>query len=91
MRKVLGASISGITLLLSRDFVKLVILSFAIASPVAWWLMHSWLQNYTYRVNIGWLVFVITGLMSLGIAVATVSYQAIKAALSNPVISLRAE
>jgi putative ABC transport system permease protein len=91
IRKVLGASISGITLLLSRDFVKLVILSFVIASPIAWWLMHSWLQNYTYRVNIGWLVFVITGVMSLGIAVATVSYQAIKAALSNPVISLRAE
>jgi ABC-type antimicrobial peptide transport system permease subunit len=91
IRKVLGASVSGITLLLSRDFVKLVIISFAIASPVAWSLMHSWLQNYTYRVNIGWIVFVITGLLSLGIAVATVSFQAIKAALSNPVTSLRAE
>ncbi len=91
IRKVLGASVSGITLLLSRDFVKLVIISFVIASPVAWWLMHAWLQNYTYRVNIGWLVFAITGLLSLGIAIATVSYQAIKAALSNPVVSLRAE
>jgi ABC-type antimicrobial peptide transport system permease subunit len=91
IRKVLGASVSGITLLLSRDFVKLVIISFVIASPVAWWLMNSWLRNYTYRVNIGWLVFVITGLASLSIAIFTVSFQAIKAALSNPVVSLRAE
>ena len=91
IRKVLGASVSGITLLLSRDFVKLVVISFVIASPVAWWLMNSWLRNYTYRVNIGWLVFVITGLVSLSIAIFTVSFQAIKAALSNPVVSLRAE
>jgi putative ABC transport system permease protein len=91
IRKVLGASVSGITLLLSRDFVKLVGISFIIASPIAGWLMHSWLQNYTYRVNIGWTVFVITGALSLGIAIATVSFQAIKAALSNPVVSLRAE
>ena len=91
IRKVLGASVSGITLLLSRDFVKLVVISFVIASPVAWWLMNSWLRNYTYRVNIGWLVFVITGLASLSIAIFTVSFQAIKAALSNPVVSLRSE
>jgi hypothetical protein len=88
---VLGASVSGVTLLLSRDFIKLVLISFFIASPVAWWLMHNWLQNYTYRINIGWLVFAITGAVSLAIAVATVSSQAIKAALSNPVVSLRAE
>jgi putative ABC transport system permease protein len=91
IRKVLGASVSGITLLLSREFIKLVIISFVIASPVAWWIMHSWLQDYTYRVNIGWLVFLITGIFSLVIAIATVSFQAIKAALSNPVNSLRAE
>jgi len=91
IRKVLGASVSGITLLLSRDFVKLVAISFVIASPVAWWLMHKWLQDYTYRVNIGWLVFAVTGVLSLVIAVATVCFQAIKAALSNPVVSLRAE
>jgi ABC-type antimicrobial peptide transport system permease subunit len=91
IRKVLGASVSGITLLLSRDFVKLVVISFVIASPVAWWLMQSWLKNYTYRISIGWLVFAIAGGMSLLIAIATVSYQAIKAALSNPVVSLRAE
>jgi putative ABC transport system permease protein len=91
IRKVLGASVSGITLLLSKDFVKLILISFGIASPVAWRLMHSWLENYTYRVNIGWLVFVITGLLSLGIAIATVSFQAVKAALSNPAISLRSD
>jgi ABC-type antimicrobial peptide transport system permease subunit len=91
IRKVLGASVSGITLLLSKDFIKLVALSYLIASPIAWWMMHSWLQSYTYRVNIGWLVFVVTGTLSLSIAVLTVSYQAIKAALSNPVVSLRAE
>jgi ABC-type antimicrobial peptide transport system permease subunit len=91
IRKVLGASVSGITLLLSKDFIKLVALSYLIASPVAWWMMHSWLQSYTYRVNIGWLVFVVTGTISLSIAILTVSYQAIKAALSNPVVSLRAE
>ncbi len=91
IRKVLGASVSGITMLLSKEFVKLVIISFVIASPFAWWFMHSWLQNYTYRINIGWWVFVITGVLSLTIAVATVSFQAIKAALSNPVVSLRSE
>jgi putative ABC transport system permease protein len=91
IRKVLGASVSGITMLLSRDFVKLVVISFVIASPLAGWIMHSWLENYTYRVNIGWWVFVIAGLLSIGIAMATVSFQAIKAAVSNPVVSLRAE
>jgi ABC-type antimicrobial peptide transport system permease subunit len=91
IRKVLGASVSGITVLLSKEFIKLVLISFVIASPVAWWLMNSWLQNYNYRVQIGWLVFAITGGLSLLIAVVTVSYQAIKAAVSNPVVSLRAE
>jgi ABC-type antimicrobial peptide transport system permease subunit len=91
IRKVLGASVSGITMLLSKDFVKLVIISFAIASPFACWLMHTWLQNFTYRINIGWWVFAITGATSMMIAVATVSFQAIKAALSNPVVSLRPE
>jgi len=91
VRKVLGASVSGIAMLLSKDFLKLVLISFAISSPIAWWVMHSWLENYTYRVNISWWVFVITGLLSMLIAVATVSFQAIKAALSNPVISLRSE
>lgn len=91
IRKVLGASVSGISALLSKDFLKLVIVSFAIAAPIAWWAMHSWLQNYAYRVSINWWVFALTGLVTLLIAVLTVSFQAIKAALANPVKSLRTE
>jgi ABC-type antimicrobial peptide transport system permease subunit len=91
VRKVLGASVAGITALLSADFLKLVIISFMIASPVAWWCMHTWLQHYTYRVSINGWIFVVTGLLSMLIAIATVSYQAVKAALANPVKSLRAE
>ena len=91
VRKVLGASISGITTLLSKDFLKLVMISFVIASPVAWWMMHTWLQNYPYRVTIQWQVFVFAGMLSFLISIITVSYQAIKAALANPVKSLRTE
>lgn len=91
VRKVLGASVSAISALLSKDFLKLVIISFAIASPVAWWAMHSWLQNYPYHITINWWVFALTGLLSMLIAIITVSYQAIKAALANPVKSLRTE
>jgi ABC-type antimicrobial peptide transport system permease subunit len=91
VRKVLGASVATITALLSKDFLKLVIISFVIASPLAWWAMHSWLQNYPYRVSISWWIFALTGLLSMIIAVATVSYQSIKAALANPVKSLRSE
>ncbi|MFT3702540.1 MAG: ABC transporter permease [Agriterribacter sp.] len=91
VRKVLGASITGITTLLSKDFVKLVIISFVIAAPLAYWLMHVWLQQYEYRVGIEWWVFVFACLLSVAIAILTVSYQAIKAALSNPVKSLRTE
>jgi ABC-type antimicrobial peptide transport system permease subunit len=91
VRKVLGASVTGITTLLSKDFLKLVMLSFIIASPVAWWMMEQWLQDYPYHVNIGWQVFAIAGLLSFIISVATVSYQAIKAAVANPVKSLRTE
>ena len=91
VRKVLGASVTSITALLSKDFLKLVIISFIIASPVAWWMMHSWLKSYAYRVNISWWVFVITGLLSIMIALLTISFQAIKAAIANPVKSLRTE
>jgi putative ABC transport system permease protein len=91
VRKVLGASVTTIATLLSKDFLKLVFISFVIASPVAWWLMHAWLQNYEYRVNISWWIFALTGIICLLIALITVSYQAIKAALANPVISLRSE
>ncbi|MEP6846231.1 MAG: ABC transporter permease [Panacibacter sp.] len=91
VRKVLGASVAGIATLLSRDFLKLVIVSFIIAAPVAWWAMSAWLQNYTYRVNISWWVFVMAATLSIVIAIITVSFQAIKAAVANPVRSLRSE
>ena len=91
VRKVLGASVAGIVNLLSRDFLRLVVISFFIAAPIAWWAMHKWLQAYPYRVSIQWWVFVMAGLLSMGIAVATVSWQAIRAALANPARSLRSE
>ena len=91
VRKVLGASVFSITSLLSKDFLKLVIVSLLIASPVAWWAMDKWLQNYTYHINIEWWVFAGAGLLSVLIALATVSYQSIKAAIANPVKSLRTE
>jgi len=91
IRKVLGASVAGITALLSKEFVKLVIVSFFIAAPVAWWGMDKWLQHYTYRVDIAWWVFALAGLLSVAIALLTVSYQSVKAALTNPAKNLRTE
>jgi putative ABC transport system permease protein len=91
VRKVLGASVTGITTLLSKDFVKLVIISFIIAAPLSYWSMYKWLQGYEYRVSIQWWVFAVACFLSVAIAILTVSYQAIKAALANPVKSLRTE
>jgi putative ABC transport system permease protein len=91
VRKVLGASVTGITALLSKDFLKLVMVSFLIASPVAWWLMHVWLRQYPYHVSIQWQVFLFAGLLSFLISVITVSHQSIKAAIANPVKSLRTQ
>jgi len=91
VRKVLGASVRGIVTLLSKDFLKLVLISFLIASPVAWWIMSKWLQSYSYRVDISMWVFIMAGCMSASIAFITVSFQAIKAAVANPVKSLRTE
>jgi len=91
IRKVLGASVNSLAKLLSREFLKLVCLSCIIAFPVAWWALHAWLQNYQYRTNIHWLVFLMAGVMALFIAVLTVSYQAIKVAIINPIKSLRTE
>lgn len=91
VRKVLGASVSGIASLLSKDFIKLLAISCVIAFPVAGWIMHSWLLNYQYRIEISWWIFLIAGLVAILIALATVSFQAIKAALVNPVKSLRTE
>lgn len=91
VRKVLGASVVGITTLMSGDFVKLVVFSFIIASPIAWYAMSQWLKNYSYRINIPLWVFALAGVLSVLIALITVSYQAIKAAVANPVKSLRSE
>ncbi len=91
IRKVLGASTQGVVLLLSKDFIKLVVISLLIASPVAWYFMNKWLQDFAYRINISWWVFAIAAIMALSIAFVTVSFQAIKAAIANPVKSLRTE
>ncbi len=91
VRKILGASVTGITTLLSKDFLQLVAISCVVAFPVAWWIMHSWLQNYKYRIEIRWWIFLAAGVSALLIALVTISFQSIKAALTNPVKSLRTE
>jgi putative ABC transport system permease protein len=91
IRKVLGASTGGIIRLLSRDFVRLVAIAFVIATPVAWWAMHQWLQAFVYKVTIAWWMFALAGLSAIVIALCTVSFQAIKAAVVNPVKGLRSE
>ncbi len=91
IRKVLGASVTGIVNLLSFDFLRLVLISLLIASPLAWYFMHNWLQDFAYRISVSWWIFIVAGLIALFIALVTVSFQAIKAALANPVKSLRAE
>ena len=85
VRKVLGASVLNLWGLLSRDFVVLIIISLIIASPLSYWFMHNWLQNYTYRSDISWWIFAATAFGAIGITLLTVSYQSIKAALANPV------
>jgi putative ABC transport system permease protein len=91
IRKVLGASVSGIVQLLSKDFLRLVLIAIVIATPVAWWAMHKWLQNFAYKIDISWWMFAIAGLLAIAIALFTVSFQAIKAAITSPVKSLRTE
>src|SRR6188474_145245 len=91
IRKVLGASVTGIVRMLSKDFLKLVLIATAVAFPVAWWLMHTWLDDFAYRIDIGWWVFVVAGIAALLIALLTISFQSIKAAIANPVKSLRTE
>ncbi len=91
IRKVLGASVQNVLLLVSKDFLSLVGIAFIISVPVAWWAMHSWLQDFAYRVNIHWWVFIIAGAIAISISVLTISIQAIKAAVANPVASLRSE
>jgi putative ABC transport system permease protein len=91
IRKVLGASVTGIVGLLSKDFLKLVIIAMLIATPIAWYGMNKWLQAFAYKINISWWMFALAGLMAIFIALFTVSFQAIKAALANPVKSLKTE
>lgn len=91
IRKVMGASVSNIINLLSKEFLKLVIISFFIAAPVAWFFMHKWLADFAYRTDIGWWVFAMAGLLAILIAVITISFQAFRAAVANPVKSLRTE
>ncbi|MFT3934367.1 MAG: ABC transporter permease [Chitinophagaceae bacterium] len=91
IRKILGASIAGITALLSKDFIKLVGIAIVIASPVAWWAMNKWMQNFAYHISISWWMFVAAGALALLIALFTISFQSVKAAMANPVKSLRTE
>jgi len=91
VRKVLGAGITGIVKLLSIDFLKLVGIAILVATPVAWWAMNKWLQAFAYRIDIHWWMFALSGLLAIFIAMVTISFQAIKAAMANPVKSLRTE
>jgi len=91
VRKILGASVPNILFILSRDFLKLVVISFILAIPFTWWIMHNWLQDFAYRIEIQWWVFVLAGSTAFVIALATIIFQAMKAAVSSPAISLRAE
>jgi putative ABC transport system permease protein len=91
VRKVLGASVAGIVTLLSKDFLKLIMMAIVISGPIAWYLMNQWLQNFEYRIAIEWWVFGLAGILSMSIALLTISFRAIKAALMNPVKSLRNE
>jgi putative ABC transport system permease protein len=91
IRKVLGASVSHITAMLSKDFLKLVIIAAVIAFPLAWWVMYAWLQDFAYRTSISWWVFLMAGVLAALIAIVTVSFQTIRAAIMNPVKSLKNE
>ncbi len=91
VRKVLGASVAGITGLLAKDFLKIVIASFVIASPIAWWAMNQWLADFAYRIDIQWWIFALAGAAAVAIAFLTVGFESVKAALANPVKSLRSE
>ena len=91
VRKVLGASVSNIAGLLTRDFVKLVLLACVLALPLGWWAAQKWLSDFAYRIELQWWMFAVVGISALAIAVMTVSFQSVRAALANPVESLRSE
>ena len=88
---MLGASVTSVIQLLAKDFIQLVLIAIVIAVPLAWWAMSVWLEDFAYRIDIEWWMFAIAGLLALAIALLTVSFQSIKAALMNPVRSLRSE
>lgn len=91
IRKILGATVKDIVATLSSGFLVMVGVSVLIAIPIAWWVMNKWMEDFAFRVNIGWWMFAIVGIIALFIAFVTVSFQAIKAAIANPVKSLRTE
>ena len=91
IRKVLGASVTSLIRLLSKEFVVLILTAFVIATPVAWYFMSKWLRDFAYRIDINWWIFLVTGVLAIIIALITVGFQAIKAAVANPVKSLRTE
>jgi putative ABC transport system permease protein len=91
IRKVLGASVGSVVQLISKDFLKLVIIATVIATPLSYWSMNKWLQDFAYRINISWWMFAAAGLLVIFITLLTISFQSIKAAIANPVKSLRTE
>jgi ABC-type antimicrobial peptide transport system permease subunit len=91
IRKVLGASAGNIVYLFSKEFIMLIAIAFVIATPIAWYFMHQWLEDYAYRIDVSWMIFFVSGIIAIVIALLTISFQAIKAALANPVKSLRSE
>jgi ABC-type antimicrobial peptide transport system permease subunit len=91
IRKVLGASVVSLASLLSKDFIRLVLIAFVIASPVAWWILQSWLQGFTYRISISWWIFLATGFISVMIAMVTIGFRVVRSSLANPVKNLRTE
>jgi len=91
VRKVLGASVLNIVMLLSKDFIKLVIIAIGFGVPIAYLILHNWLQDFAYRITISWWIFGLAGIVAIIVALATISFQAVKAATSNPVKSLRSE
>lgn len=91
IRKVLGASVSNIVAMLSTDFVRLIVVSFVIAAPIAWWMMSNWLQGFAFRIHLNWWIFAATGITALLVAMLTLSFRAIRAALANPTVSLKTE
>lgn len=91
IRKALGASVSKIIILLTTDFVKMVGIALFIAAPIGWWVMYNWLDNFAYRINVEWWIFIVAGMITVGVTLLTVGGQAFRAAQTNPVDSLRDE